>query len=77
MAKKKLRLKLPNNFDKGNTEKLKQILQEHKGLTPVYLEINNGQRRLVKTNLKALPSEELENKIIKFLGEDSWSLTDI
>jgi len=76
MAEKKLWLKLPPHFNKEDTTKLKQILQNKKGLTPVYLEISNGQKRIVKTDLKVLPAEELKNTILEFLGQDSWKLTD-
>ena len=53
---------------------LKKILDTSPGLSPVYLQINNGQIRKIKTDLKVLPNEELQNKITEFLGPDSWKV---
>jgi len=76
LAEKKLWLSLPHDFDKDKMNQLKEILESSPGLTPVYLEINNGQTRKIKTNLKILPNHELEQKTIDFLGEGTWKITD-
>ena len=72
--KDKLWINLPYNFDKEKMIKLKKILKEYKGLTSVYLIINNGKIRKIKTELKILPNNKLKEKIIKFLGNNSWHL---
>jgi DNA polymerase-3 subunit alpha len=73
-AKKKLWLILPPGFDKTKMATLKEILKTSPGSTSIYLTINNGQTRKIKTDLKILPNEELKNKITDFLGPDSWQL---
>ncbi|MFA6466284.1 MAG: DNA polymerase III subunit alpha [Patescibacteria group bacterium] len=74
LAKDKLWLILPQDFDKEKMNQLKAILETSPGLSPVYLQINNGKVRKIKTNIKVLPNENLKNKIIEFLDTDSWQL---
>jgi DNA polymerase III subunit alpha len=74
LAKEKLWLILPHGFAKEKMNDLKKILDTSPGLSPVYLQINNGQVRKIKTDLKVLPNEELQNKITEFLGPDSWKI---
>jgi len=74
LAKEKLWLILPYGFAKEKMNDLKKILDTSPGLSPVYLQINNGQIRKIKTDLKVLPNEELQNKITEFLGPDSWKV---
>ena len=76
LAEKKLWLSLPHDFSKDKMSQLKEILETSPGLTPVYLEINNGQTRKIKTNIKTLPTKGLENKIKEFLGDGAWELKD-
>jgi len=70
----KLWINLPINFNKEKMTELKKILKDYKGLTPVYLIINNGKIRRIKTELKTTPQEELRNKIKNFLGKNSCYL---
>ncbi|MBU1202935.1 DNA polymerase III subunit alpha [Patescibacteria group bacterium] len=74
LSEKKLWLVLPEGFDKDKMAELKKILDQHPGLSPVYLEIHNGHIRKLKTDLKVLPDEKLKEKINKFLGPNSWKL---
>lgn len=74
LAQKKLWLILPPGFNKDKMSKLKSILDTSPGLSPVYLQINNGHIRKIKTNIKVLPNKTLQAKIIDFLGSDSWSI---
>ncbi|MCD4760821.1 hypothetical protein K8R42_02905, partial [bacterium] len=74
LSNKKLWLILPSGFKKEKMDNIKIILEHSQGLTPVYLEINNGHTRKIKTNLKVLPNEELKNKIIELLGPEAWQL---
>lgn len=71
---KKLWLILPPGFDKEKMQKLKNILESSQGLTPVYLEIHNGKIRKVKTEIKILPTRELQEKISEFLSPQAWQL---
>lgn len=74
MADKKFWLKLPQGFNKEKMNDLKKILEKHKGMTPVYLEIHNGHIRKIKTNLKVLPNKELKKDIENYFGEKNWEL---
>ncbi len=75
-SKNRLCIRLPHDFHKNKLGDLKKILESHKGSTPVYLEIHNGQVRKVKTDIKVLPEQELQNEIINLLGRESWQLTN-
>jgi len=75
LAQEKLWLFLPPGFDKEKMNKLKLILNTSPGLSPVYLQINNGQVRKIKTNIKILPNEQLKEKITEFLGPNSWQIS--
>ena len=72
----KLWLDLPVGFNKDKMNELKNILDQSAGSTPVYLTINNGQKRRIKTDIKVLPDKHLKEKIQKFLGNDTWTLQD-
>ena len=72
----KLWLNLPEGFDKEKMQTLKNILIKHHGNTPVYLKINNGHTRKIKTDLKVLPDQKLKTKITEFLDESVWTLHD-
>ena len=72
--KDKLWLNIPEDFNKEKMTELKEILKNHKGLTPVYLILNNGKVRKVKTELKIIPNDILKEEIITFLGKNSWQL---
>ncbi len=74
LSRKKLWLVLPHGFDQKKMAILKKILDHSRGLTPVYLEIHNGQTRKIKTDLRVLPSDELKQKVSEFLGTDAWQL---
>jgi len=74
LAQEKLWIILPSNFVKEKMDKLKNILETSPGLSPVYLQINNGKVRKIKTNIKVLPNEKLKEKIEDFLGADSWQV---
>lgn len=74
LAEKKIWLLLPPGFDKDKMAQLKSILDTSPGLSPVYLQINNGKVRKIKTNIKVLPNKKLQEKIIAFLGPNSWSI---
>ncbi len=76
LSTKKLWLVLPTNFTKEKMSQLKEILESSTGLTPVYLEVNNGNSRKIKTNLKVLPDKHLQEKIVKFIGPAAWQLRD-
>lgn len=76
LSDKKLWIVLPDHFAKEKMTELKNILESSKGLTPVYLEINNGKTRKVKTDLKVRPDESLKEKITEFLGQSAWLLTE-
>ena len=76
LSGKKLWIVLPVNFPKEKMAELKKILEDSPGLTPVYLEVNNGQARKVKTDLKVRPDESLKQKITDFLGKSAWLLTE-
>ncbi|MDD5750004.1 MAG: DNA polymerase III subunit alpha [Patescibacteria group bacterium] len=76
LSQKKLWLKLPSGFSKQSSQELKDILSAKPGLTPVYLEINNGHTRKVKTDIKVLPDQELKKQIHKFLGEAAWTIKE-
>jgi len=76
MSQKRLWIKIPADFTKEKMMKLKNILEKNQGTTPVYLEINNGKMRKVKTNLKILLNDNLKTTIDEFLGEQSWLLED-
>ncbi|PLX24431.1 hypothetical protein C0580_05090, partial [Candidatus Parcubacteria bacterium] len=76
LSNKKLWIVLPNHFAKEKMAELKNILESSKGLTPVYLEINNGKTRKVKTDLKVRPDDKLKQKITEFLGQSAWLLTE-
>ncbi len=70
----KLWFNLPASFDQEKMRELKNIIKEYPGLTSVYLNINNGKVRRVKTELKVSPKEELINKINESLGQKSCFL---
>ena len=70
----KLWFNLPASFDQEKMRELKNIIKEYPGLTSVYLNINNGKVRRVKTELKVSPKEELINKIKESLGQKSCFL---
>ena len=73
----KLCLNLPADFDKDKMKEFKQILDQHPGSTPVYLQINNGKIRKIKTDIKVLPDEKLKNKILEFLNNaNAWTLDE-
>lgn len=74
LSQEKLWLVLPNGFDKEKMTELKSILDTSPGLTPVYLQINNGKTRKIKTTLKVLPNKKLQEKIVDFLGPDTWQI---
>ncbi|MBT4516353.1 MAG: DNA polymerase III subunit alpha [Candidatus Komeilibacteria bacterium] len=74
LADDKLWLSLPQGFDKEKMNDLKAILDTSPGLSPVYLQINNGKVRKIKIDVKVLPDKQLKEKIIEFLGPDSWEL---
>ncbi|RJQ33333.1 DNA polymerase III subunit alpha [Candidatus Parcubacteria bacterium] len=76
LSDKKLWIVLPHDFAQEKMTKLKKILESSPGLTPVYLEINNGQSRKIKTDLKVRPDKELKQKITDFLGEYAWLLSE-
>ncbi len=70
----RLWIKLPAKFQKEGLGAIKKILETKPGNTPVYLEINNGKSRKLKTNLKVLPDEKLKKEICQLLGPDAWEL---
>ncbi len=70
----RLSLNLPEGFNKENMQTLKEALEEYPGLTPVYLIINNGHQRRVKTDLKVLPDKKLLDKISLLIGQEAWKL---
>jgi len=76
MSQKRLWIKIPSDFTKEKMMKLKNILEKNQGTTPVYLEINNGKMRKVKTDIKILLNDSLKTTINEFLGEQSWLLED-
>jgi len=76
LSEKKLWIILPHDFAKEKMNKLKEILEGSQGLTPVYLEINNGQTRKIKTDLRVRPDNELQQKITDFLGKSAWLLSE-
>ncbi|MFA5127346.1 MAG: DNA polymerase III subunit alpha [Patescibacteria group bacterium] len=73
-GQQKLHIILPADFTKEKLKDLKNILEQHKGSTPVYLEIHNGQVRKIKIDLKVLPDKNLQQAIKQFLGAESWQL---
>lgn len=74
MSTKKLWLIIPSHFSKESMSRVKETLENSPGLTPVYLEINNGQTRKIKTNLSVLPDKKLQTAITKLLGDKTWKL---
>ncbi len=76
LADHQLWLDLPAGFDKEKMQEFKKILDEFPGSTPVYLKINNGKIRKIKTDIKVLPNENLKTKILNFLdNENAWTLS--
>ncbi len=74
MSNHKLWLKLPPEFQKENLSAIKKILERKPGGTPVYLEINNGKSRKLKTNLRVFPDADLQKEICQLLGPSAWEL---
>lgn len=74
MANHRLWIKLPAAFQKEGLAAIKKILEKKPGDTPVYLEINNGTSRKLKTTLKVLPDDRLKDEICELLGPNSWEL---
>ena len=73
-AQNKVWLNLPIGFDKDKMQNLKDILQKYPGQTPVYLIINNGHSRKLKTDIKILPATDVRTEIENFLGQNTWTL---
>lgn len=73
-AQNKIWLNLPIGFDKDKMQNLKDILQKYPGQTPVYLVINNGHSRKLKTDIKILPATDVRTEIENFLGPNTWTL---
>ncbi|MFA6252902.1 MAG: DNA polymerase III subunit alpha [Patescibacteria group bacterium] len=71
----RLWIKLPAEFQKEGLSIIKKILETKPGNTPVYLEINNGKSRKLKTNLKVSPDEKLKKEICDLLGPNGWELS--
>ncbi len=74
LANHKLWIKLPAAFQKDGLAIIKKILETKPGDTPVYLEINNGKSRKLKTTMKVLPDEKLKKEICELLGPNAWEL---
>lgn len=73
-SQNKVWLNLPLGFDKDKMQNLKDILQKYPGQTPVYLIINNGHSRKLKTDIKILPATDVRTEIENFLGQNTWTL---
>ena len=73
-SNKKLWIILPGSFTKDKMDDLKKILENKPGKTSVYLEIHNGKVRKIKTNLKVLPDQQLQEEIVEFLDQSAWRL---
>lgn len=71
---RKICLHIPHDFTKDKMNQLKNILEKSKGQIPVYLMIHNGQARKIKTNLKILFDQKLQQEISTLLGPKSWLL---
>ncbi|MDQ5938529.1 MAG: hypothetical protein QG642_219, partial [Patescibacteria group bacterium] len=74
LANHRLWIKLPAAFQKEGLAIIKKILETKPGDTPVYLEINNGKSRKLKTTMKVLPDEKLKKEICELLGPNAWEL---
>ncbi len=72
LSSHKLWLNIPSGIPKEKVDKLKEILEYSKGLTPVYIKTSDGKK--IRTNLKVLPNSKLLKKISKFLGEKVWKI---
>jgi len=73
---KKFWIILPESFTKNKMDDLKKILESHPGKTSVYLQINNGKTRKIKTTLRVLPDVNLQKKLIDLIGDNCCRLED-
>jgi len=76
LSEKKLWISLPADFTKEKMNDLKSALESSHGSTPVYLQINNGHTRKIRTNLRVIADKNLQDIVVKMLGENAWQLQD-
>ncbi len=70
---RQLWLNLPANLENSTKENLKEILKNHPGPLPLYLNIDGKK---IKTNYSLRYSKELKNEIAKLLNHDALVLLD-
>ena len=70
----RLWLRLPHGFTKNQLAELKKILQSHQGTIPVYMIIQNGAERKLRTPFSVNYSEEAKIEIEHLIGADRASL---
>ncbi|MCB9802816.1 DNA polymerase III subunit alpha [Candidatus Nomurabacteria bacterium] len=77
LSQHQLWLDLPAGFDKDKMQEFKKIFDNFPGETPVYLKINNGKIRKIKTDIKVLPDEKLKTEVTEFLeNPNAWTLLE-
>ncbi|MBI4091059.1 MAG: DNA polymerase III subunit alpha [Candidatus Komeilibacteria bacterium] len=70
-AGKKLWLRLPHGWSKENIQELKSVLEKYPGSMSVYLIMQNGAERKIKTSLKVAHSRQLTDMLTRLIGEQS------
>ncbi|MFC1501743.1 DNA polymerase III subunit alpha, partial [Elusimicrobiota bacterium] len=73
---KTIHLKLTSaGLEEETLDKLKSIISEHPGKSPVVLDISTpGDEYLVKTDMKAKYSDKFFQEIEQIIGPDSWEM---
>lgn len=73
----KLWLTMPAEFTKDDMQNLKKLLDKFPGKTPVYIVINNGVERKVKTPMTVTVSPDLADQLKKIIGEENVALKSV
>lgn len=70
----KLWIRLPKNFSIIDMEQLKRILLEHPGSTRVYIVLNNGTARKIKTQILVSVGTKLKERLARIVGSGQISV---
>jgi len=70
----RLWLTLPTGFTKNQLNELTQIICDNPGGIPIYMIINNGSQKKIKTNLLINITEKNMNQIQEMIGQANWYL---
>lgn len=73
-AEQKVWLTLPEGFAKESLNEIKALLEQYPGSMSVYLIVQNGQTRKIKTNLKVANNQDLHDQLEQRLGHGSVSI---